>query len=237
MRGPHIFVHRSAFTRAIPSVIVAAAVFVAVAAPSAFAGNSGSASNWKAYDLNSSSQALRSRTAPQSDTAIANFAFLAMPSTTSYLLTSWSGYTGSLLGDLTGKTISATYAIDGSAPVFAYNTTNNPCGTPASVRLFFQGATNGGFDPAHYWWSNPVSNVLVTGSSPQLSQSLSSPGSWSDYNGQSGTSTDAPGFTAAVHHVDSIGVSYGGGCFFANGVGLSSGSAAFHLNTYTTTTP
>jgi hypothetical protein len=227
---------QSAFPRALASALLATVVLLAVAAPSAFAGNAGSASNWKAYDLNSSGQALRSRTAPQSGTTIANFAFLAMPSTTSYLLTSWSGYNGSLLGNLSGNDISANYSIDGSSPVFAYRTANNPCGTPASVRLYFQGATKGGFDPAHYWWSNLGSNVLVEGQNQGMTDSLASPQNWTDIYGKSGASPEgAAGFEAAVHDVDSIGVSYGGGCFFANGVGLSSGSADFHLNGYTTT--
>ena len=46
-------------------------------------------------------------------------------------------------------------------------------------------------------------------------------------------STDTEGFAQAITNVGQIGLSFGGGCFFANGVGLSAGTASFLLTSYT----
>lgn len=48
------------------------------------------------------------------------------------------------------------------------------------------------------------------------------PAQWSDWNGQVGT-TELAAFTAAVQNVSTIGLSFGGGCFFENGVGAPNG--------------
>ena len=66
-----------------------------------------SATNWKAYDLNSSGQALRSRQGDRVAGAVSGFSFNAFPATTSYFLTDQPSYRGTLLGDLTNKTITA----------------------------------------------------------------------------------------------------------------------------------
>ena len=51
------------------------------------------------------------------------------------------------------------------------------------------------------------------------------PANWSDYNGHFGSD---PAYTAAfqqaVKNVTSIGLSFGGGCFFENGVASYGGS-------------
>jgi len=57
---------------------------------------------------------------------------------------------------------------------------------------------------------------------------------WSDYYGHYGNDPAySAGFNAAVSNVTQIGLSFGGGCFFENGVGTSDGSGIFTLNTYT----
>jgi hypothetical protein len=217
------------------ALLAAALLCAAAFAAPAYADSS---SHWKAYSLAPSGQTLSSRVADNSS-ALASFDFLAQPATTSYLMTNWPGYSrgsGAILGDLTGKTITATYGIAGTNPAFWYSTANgNTCGTPPTVRLFLQGDTTGKFDPAHYWWSNPVSAQLALGGGT-LSETLADPSRWSDFYGQfGGDPAAAAGFADAVSHVDSIGVSFGGGCFFANGVGVSSGSATFNLTGYTAT--
>jgi hypothetical protein len=56
---------------------------------------------------------------------------------------------------------------------------------------------------------------------------------WSDYYGHFGNDPAyAAGFQAALGNVTDIGVSFGGGCFFENGVGTTDGSGAFTINTY-----
>ena len=97
----------------------------------------------------------------------------------------------SLLGDLTGKTITATFTVTASSDaVHAYDLSGGNTCTPAVafVRPYFK--SNRGIEL---------------------------------------------GRLNAVTNVGQIGLSFGGGCFFANGVGLSAGSASFLLTSYTVT--
>jgi hypothetical protein len=109
-------------------------------------------------------------------------------------------------------------------------TPDNPC-TPAvaTTRLFFQTSNAGGFDFTHFWWSNPASVVVANGTL-QVTANVD-PAQWSDWNGQFGT-TVPDGFNAAAANVTDIGLSFGGGCFFENGVGAP-GGASFTLNGFT----
>ena len=142
----------------------------------------------------------------------------------------------SLLGDLTGKTITATFTVTASSDAaFAYDLTDNPC-TPgvSSVRLYFKSnlkQTPG--IPTNYWWSNPGSYTFLDGTSATttLTVPLGTGTLWTDYNGQQ----DTAGFAQAITNVGQIGLSFGGGCFFANGVGLTAGTASFLLTSYTVT--
>ena len=59
-------------------------------------------------------------------------------------------------------------------------------------------------------------------------------GNWSDFYGHFGNDPlYSAGFDAAVSNVTKIGLSFGGGCFFENGVGTADGSGTFTLNLYT----
>ena len=76
-----------------------------------------------------------------------------------------------LLGDLTGKTLTATFTITGTATAFSYDPgpaawditiKNEACPTPASVRLYFEDSTKGPYteppDTATWsrqWFSTP----------------------------------------------------------------------------------
>ena len=65
-------------------------------------------------------------------------------------------------------------------------------------------------------------------------RALTDPSQWSDWNGQPGNSS-APvtaAFNAAVAKVDTIGLSFGGGCFFENGVTTNDGSGTFALTAF-----
>ena len=57
------------------------------------------------------------------------------------------------------------------------------------------------------------------------------PSQWSDWNGQNGASVTAA-FNAAVAKVSQIGLSFGGGCFFENGVTTTDGSGTFALTNF-----
>ena len=70
--------------------------------------------------------------------------------------------------------------------------------------------------------TGPSGSGTMTVSLGDLSQ-------WSDFNGQvADSSADVTaGFSAAVAKVSTVGVSFGGGCFFENGVTTSDGSGTF----------
>jgi hypothetical protein len=77
-------------------------------------------------------------------------------------------------------------------------------GPEANVRFYFQTSNAGGFNGAD----------------------------WSDYYGHFGIGPYAAGFQAALSNVTDIGLSFGGGCFFENGLGTTDGSGTFTLNNF-----
>ena len=190
----------------------------------------GPASKWRVgYYTPSNPGTLSMSSTPQGG-GIATFDFTNQ-NNTALLVTNHGAYKGQLLGDLTGRTITTTFSITGAGAFtyFGQGTADNPCATPASVRLFFTTDNGGGFAYTHYWWSNPESRVLANGL--WTLTATVEPAEWSDWNGQTGT-TEPAGFADAASNVTSIGFSFGGGCFFENGVGTSNGSGTFQLNTF-----
>jgi hypothetical protein len=187
------------------------------------------APNWKVYNYNSSGQAYATTVATASSAGI-GFNFLSAPNTAFFM----TGQQKDLLGDLSGKTITATFTISASSdPAFTYYGAPGDCGLVGpSVRLFFEGNMTGPLAYTKYWWSNPYSDTLASlvGNTLTLSVQVV-PSNWSDWNGHGG-SDELAGFAAAAADVSTIGLSFGGGCFFANGVGMSSGSASFLLTSY-----
>lgn len=193
------------------------------------------AANWKVYNFNASGQAYSSHVATTSATGI-GFDFLTTPDTALFL----TNQDKSLLGDLTGKTITATFMAVAGSPgaAFTYYGAPGTCGLHGpSVRLFFEGNTNGPFTYdtagyAKYWWSNPDSATLasIVGTTVTLTVPLDT-AHWSDWGGQLASSVPSY-FAAAVADVREVGLSFGGGCYFANGVGMAAGSASFVLTGY-----
>jgi hypothetical protein len=204
--------------------------------------------NWKVYDYNSSDQALRVRQPfvvnIGGDGGIA-FTFLHQPDTALFM-TGHPSYRGDLLGDMRGKTVRARVGITVTAGTPVYTYFGEPsCGdVPANLRFFFQTRPSGPFNPSDYWWSNPVNlelQSLTTATSPSGSVSFENafqPGLWSNYFGQFGT-TDPVGWDHAASNVTAIGLSFGGGCFFENGVGImpGTGEAYFRLMDYSDDPP
>ena len=179
--------------------------------------------------MTASQQTLTSPEAKGQVGDLATFDFLATP-TTSYLLMH-QGASGPQ-GDIRRKTVSATFSIEKAAGVtFYFDLTDNPCSTPASTRFFFQTSNSDGFSYTHhYWWSNPKSAILDAVQGTVTISAVVEGARWSDYNGQSGSDpAAAAGFDAAAADVTYLGLSFGGGCFFANGVGVRGGMATFHL--------
>jgi hypothetical protein len=139
-------------------------------------------------------------------------------------------------GNINGTTMNAAFTVSGPSPaaVFTYageNTPSNSCGTPATVRLFFE--TGGKFAYTNYWWADvsPGSALLTANSSGTLSALVDPTTAWSDWNGQP-SSANPEAFTAAATNATVVGLSFGGGCFFENGVGTSDGSGSFTLNSF-----
>ena len=182
------------------------------------------ASGWKIYSYNPSGRALSSKQAPSGTASIAQFDFLPTPDD-ALLAMKATGPNPSILG----KTITATFAIDGAGTFTYYGAPEG--GVPANVRLYFNTA-NGPFAPTKYWWSNPNHWTLAVAPGVGTVTAHVDPAQWSDWNGQFGT-TDPGAFAEAASNPDLIGLSFGGGFFFENGVGMSAGSATFRLISYT----
>ncbi len=188
---------------------------------------------WSVYNINSGGASYTPKAAPGSDTSIANFDFPSVA--TAALLTTSKDTT--LLGDLSGKTsITATFTVTASSDaVFIYGGEPDGSGAGSTVRLFFE-SNNGKFAYTNYWWSNysaDTSYTFVDGAIATVTLSVPlATGNWSDWNGQSDSSV-AAAFAQALTDVNQIGLSFGGGYFFANGVGVSPGTASFSLTSYT----
>lgn len=200
------------------------------------AGTVASSSSWSAFYWNPSGNSLGGPHAAGVDANDASTPFspgyLALVTTRAKALT----------GDLTGATIQVTVSVtDAFSTVWRYG--GATCGnTPPSVRLYFDsngvpgygGANgNGGFY-TQFWWSNPSSSAISSITSPDGSAAFTfdvtvNPAQWSDWNGQAGT-TVPHAFATAAAHVKDIGVSFGGGCFFENGVTSQDGSGSFTLS-------
>lgn len=218
--------HRLGF--ALVAAFVAALCF---AAP-ALAGGS----DWKVgYYTPSPHGALSFASADQPDAGIADLNFTNQ-NNTALLVTTHGSSKGTLLGDLRGKTIHAEFDVTGVTGAFTYfgeGTPDNPCGTPANTRLYFQTDNSGGFAFTHFWWANPDSSLLISNGHGVLNATVE-PGEWSDWNGQPGV-TQVPGFNDAASNVTMVGLSFGGGCFFENGVGTTDGSGTLTLTTFSVT--
>jgi hypothetical protein len=187
---------------------------------------------WTVFDYNPSGRAIAPRNSPNS-----------MPATTSDGGVTWqlnfkpSIYTAlftttgpNLTGNLTGKTLQDTLKLSGDATSFMTQHNGGDCvsNVPAAVRFYFTSPSasgpSTGTPPAgfytHFWWSNPVNmqllNVNQTGS---ITANMADPAEWSDWNGQSGTNPAVTAaFIEATQHVQSVGLSFGGECFFETGV-------------------
>lgn len=141
----------------------------------------------------------------------------------------------------------------------------SPSNCPGTVRLYFASnlpqagmssclGTNGNSSHAivanefDFWWSNtPVQATLLNSGSfyqfspsgggsngPITLQVSLDPLNWSDLCGHVGT-FDPAAFMASISNIKDVGVSFGSGFFFENGVGVDgiTGSATFQLASYT----
>ena len=181
---------------------------------------------WKLYSFNASGRALRAQRVSY-DTA-ANIVSFTFPQTAdaAYLTSTKVG----AFGDLRGKTLRGTASLTNVGPGTTFanypgctgNTTN------PMVGLYFATKATGGFSPTTYWWSSKRVPLSVILANPTALDTIVAQGNWTDYNGQA----NPVAFDAAAANVIDWGVSFGGDCFYANGVGTPTGSADFSLQVY-----
>jgi hypothetical protein len=187
---------------------------------------------WTVYDYNPSDNAIAPRNSPNSmpastpDSGV-TWQFPFKPDIYTALFTTTDP---SVTGNDEGKTLKDTITVQGDATSFMTQHGGGDCANnvPAAVRFYFTSpsasGSSTGTPPAgfytQFWWSNPVSLQLTSGNeTAPISASLSEPSMWSDWNGTNGANpavTEA--FIEATQHVQSIGLSFGGDCFFETGV-------------------
>ncbi len=139
---------------------------------------------------------------------------------------------GTLVGNQMGKTITATFTINDPGNTFTYGGEPDGSGGAANMRLYFDSASIVGTQVnTNYWWSETAYQDLGNGTFT-LTAVIDPATSWGDYNGQPSSSNTAA-FDAAASNIKDIGLSFGGGYFFANGVGTPDGMGAFTLSSLT----
>jgi len=201
--------------------------------------------SWTVYDYNPSGQALRPRVSansmPATTAGDGSISFPFKLNTYTALLTTTDK---SLTGDLSSKTLTAMVEVLDGDGTFQHR--NTPCDPGESfVRFFFvspkaSGTTGPGTTGFYtqFWWSNPAHVPLVTDPQPKASMGavVTEPTEWSDWNGKRGDDSPAvlEHFMVAIHNVQTVGLSFGGGCFFENVVTTSDGGGTFHT-TFTET--
>ena len=125
---------------------------------------------------------------------------------------------------LNGLSIAITVEITGPG-IFEYRLDpDNTCWRPAAVRLFIQRRDDDDSQDSYRWWSNPAAINLRQGDH-SLDVPLT-PDQWSNVLGEKGDVVREE-FYAALENVESIGMTFGGGCFFGHGVNVSGGPATF----------
>ena len=136
-----------------------------------------------------------------------------------------------LLGNLSGSTMSATFTVSGVTGTFTYGGEPSCGGTTGNVRLYFESTPPGSkFAFTNFWWADAAFSVLANGT-VTITAVVDPAGQWSDWNGQP-SATNATAFNAAAANVTAVGLSFGGGCFFENGVGTTDGSGSFTLTSF-----
>jgi hypothetical protein len=159
---------------------------------------------------------------------------LTGPQDTSNGVSLANGYLAKVVVDehnanITGKTITITGTIKGGLFKDQPNAGDSPQ-NPPSARVYFAGGSAGTNDgsPNGYmsqsWWANAQVVDLNATASGDTQISISLPvdtTDWSNWNGQHTSDPNEnaqPLFAAAESHVRDLGLSFGGGYYFENGV-------------------
>jgi hypothetical protein len=138
-----------------------------------------------------------------------------------------------LLGPQLGSTMIATFTVSGVTGTFTYGGEPSCGGTTGNVRLAFESIPPGSkFAYTNYWWADASYVLANTDGAVTLTMVVDSAQAWSDWNGQPSSGLPAE-FNAAAGNMTEVGLSFGGGCFFENGVGTTDGSGSFTLTNFT----
>jgi hypothetical protein len=136
--------------------------------------------------------------------------------------------------------LSATISFTGTGTIMGNpdGCSGEPC--TGTVRLFFQSnlpsdgsafCVGGNANVNNYWWSDTAFYAFTTSSGgTTLTASFSDP--WSNICGQPSSTNGGAGFMAALSNVKYVGLSFGSGSFFANGVDAQ-GAETFQLTGFT----
>ncbi|MGC2295784.1 MAG: hypothetical protein WA695_03715 [Candidatus Dormiibacterota bacterium] len=231
-------------TFAVMGTIGLAAIAVLAAIPGASAAGSG----WHVgnYDPSGKTLSLGEASAPASGVATFNFtqqSSTCSPATsytacgdlgagTALLITDQGSNKSGLTGNDSEMNINANFTISNLSGTGAFTYGGEPyCGGSASVRLYFE-STHGPFGYSNYWWSDTgFVNLVANGTFTLTAQIDPTLAAWGNWDGQPSAANTAA-FTAAASDVTAIGLSFGGGCFFENGVGTTDGSGTFTLNSF-----
>jgi len=193
-----------------------------------------STSDWTVYDYNPGNGIHPRRSAdsmPPTTTDGMTWTFNFRPDVFTALFTTTDP---SVTGNDYNKTLTDNISVSGDAASFM---SQRQCGSnfPGVVRFYFASHSSsgssapppgqpvmGGTPPAgfytNFWWSNPVHlDLLSSNQSGTISVNMGDPSVWSDWDGQNGA-TVAQAFIEAASNVQSIGLSFGGSCFFETGV-------------------
>jgi len=194
--------------------------------------SSSASSRWTVYDYNPSGQEIAPRNSPASGPATTPDGGVTwqFPFRQDKYTAIFTTMDRTMTGDLSGRTLSDTISVSGDALSFKTQHGGGDCvgDTPAAVRFYFTspaasgsgvGSPPAGFYTA-FWWSNPVNLQLLSGNQVgTIVANMSNPAEWSDWNGQSGANPlVTAAFIRATQKVQSIGLSFGGECFFETGV-------------------
>lgn len=151
--------------------------------------------------------------------------------------------TETIRGDFTGKIVAADFSMTTTgSPMFIANSIGSGCPALPNMRLYFATVTgtydlrNANAHQTNYWWSTQgmdMDQVAPPFTRSSIIMSLD-PSLWSDSQGVLG-SQEPEAFATAVRNVKQIGLSFGGGCYYDIGVGLSNkapNSATLHLTSF-----
>lgn len=197
---------------------------------------------WLLYSFANSAKYIPSA-APGASGDIATFSLPEAKPSSKYPAFLTTAVDTNFLGDLTGKTISATLNLTTTSnPIITFKGqgTWNTCPAPAQT-CFFISSSPGPYDALdssrqnEFWFAfNDRAEVSATMGTVTISQTFD-PANWSNSFGQSAAN---PAFTAAfqavVQDVKQSGLWFSGGCFYDIGIAVTvnSGTAIIHLLSY-----